>query len=143
MHVVIVVYRGPICLSFQRTFSTKKHYFFHNKLGNSTFLLVFLKAYRQHAAEQIKTLFIRLIFRLFGLFFHPKQYFSLTTNQPTMFLAGLSAQPNGARVWSYSHGEAARQTYVHRGQPPNHALTALSPVGYNNPLVRPTVQEDS
>jgi hypothetical protein len=52
MHVVIVVYRGPICLSFQRTFSTKKHYFFHNKLVNNTFQLVFLKAYMQHAAEQ-------------------------------------------------------------------------------------------
>jgi hypothetical protein len=38
--------------------------------------------------------FIRLIIRLFQL----EQYFSLTTNQATVFLVGLSAQPNGSYV---------------------------------------------
>jgi hypothetical protein len=32
----------------------------------------------------------------FSLFFQLEQCFSLTTNQPTLFSVGLSAQPNGA-----------------------------------------------
>jgi hypothetical protein len=33
--------------------------------------------------------FIRLIIRLFQLVFQPEQYFSLTTNQPTVFFSRL------------------------------------------------------
>jgi hypothetical protein len=54
-------------------------------------------------------MFIWLIIRFFGLFFQSEQYFSLTTNQPTVFfsrlistaerlLYGQMNEPSGARM---------------------------------------------